>query len=298
MRRINFVSSFQYWSAAMGEELLELVKEADQVSIGILYPENLPPGYAALRFQQLTQLGNHFKRPWNVHPLPARGMASSYYAMRVFLLMPEGDTWFCDEDHLALKDRLGYQPFRFEYYASDTYTLKKEKSGVFIFRAQPYHIGSDSFIREMLEIVDKLYVIIGYAEHSFTSRDPMTATERLQQLIPYFHKAFGSRVNLLALPGNQFTLENMMELQLLLPPIAHVFTTNPITELMALSLGYAVKGIQKAIPVSGSMLREALLNGAVPSTELLYDAVPDFKAWHKQIGLTERIQILNRPDIR
>jgi nicotinamide mononucleotide adenylyltransferase len=282
----------------MESELLDLVNGADQVSIGILYPENLPPGMAALRFQQLSQLGARFKGPWNVHPLPARGMAAAYYAMRIFLLMPECETWFCDETYPALMDRIGYRPFRFSNYQHESASLVNVKSGLFIFRAQPYHKGSDTFIREMLETVDILYVIIGYGEFGFTPRDPMTATERLQQLIPYFFNEFGHRINLMALPGNQFTQENMLELELLLPPCTYLFTTNPITELMALHLGYTVHGIQASIPVSGSMLRTALLKGEEPREGLMYDAVPEFESFHKQMGLRERIQVLNRPEIR
>ncbi|MFH0821047.1 MAG: nicotinamide-nucleotide adenylyltransferase [Candidatus Peregrinibacteria bacterium] len=56
------------------------------------------------------------------------------------------------------------------------------KTGLFIGRFQPFHLGHLSAIRQALEAVDFLHIGIGSAQESGTEKNPFTAEERAEMI--------------------------------------------------------------------------------------------------------------------
>lgn len=68
--------------------------------------------------------------------------------------------------------------------------MKQFKTGLVIMRAQPFHIGHESVIRQMLAQCDTAIVLLGSAQESRTAKNPFTVTERKQMI----KNVFGNRV--------------------------------------------------------------------------------------------------------
>ncbi len=60
--------------------------------------------------------------------------------------------------------------------------MQKYKTGLFIGRFQPFHLGHLSAIIQGLDISEKLIIIIGSANKNFEVNNPLTISERLQIL--------------------------------------------------------------------------------------------------------------------
>jgi nicotinamide-nucleotide adenylyltransferase len=56
--------------------------------------------------------------------------------------------------------------------------------GFYIGRFQPYHNGHQHMVEEIIEEVDELVLGIGSADASHTVRNPFTAGERWEHLVP------------------------------------------------------------------------------------------------------------------
>ncbi|MGI5828206.1 MAG: nicotinamide-nucleotide adenylyltransferase [Patescibacteria group bacterium] len=57
--------------------------------------------------------------------------------------------------------------------------MKKYKTGLFIGRFQPFHLGHLSALRQGLEQVEKIILVIGSANQNFSLQNPLTITERM-----------------------------------------------------------------------------------------------------------------------
>ena len=60
--------------------------------------------------------------------------------------------------------------------------MKQHKTGLTIMRAQPFHIGHESIIRQMLDQCDVAVVLLGSAQESRTAKNPFTVAERKQMI--------------------------------------------------------------------------------------------------------------------
>lgn len=60
--------------------------------------------------------------------------------------------------------------------------MKQYKTGLVIMRAQPFHMGHESVIRQMLNQCEKVVILLGSAQESRTARNPFTVAERKQMI--------------------------------------------------------------------------------------------------------------------
>ncbi|MDL2295946.1 adenylyltransferase/cytidyltransferase family protein [Lachnospiraceae bacterium OttesenSCG-928-E19] len=60
--------------------------------------------------------------------------------------------------------------------------MAKYNNGLIIMRAQPFHLGHENMINHMLNECDKIYILIGSAQESGTTRNPFTYGQRKQMI--------------------------------------------------------------------------------------------------------------------
>jgi len=56
---------------------------------------------------------------------------------------------------------------------------KQQKTGIFIGRFQPFHLGHLATVKYALEKVEHLYIVVGSSQKSHELRNPFTAGERI-----------------------------------------------------------------------------------------------------------------------
>ena len=142
--------------------------------------------------------------------------------------------------------------------ASDDW--KPTSRGLFITRAQPWHLGHAAFIEQMKEEVEEVIVVLAMANKSHQPTDIATAGERMEMVLPWLHENLPGRFYLVPMPYSDFTMENIYELAYLLPSFQQVYTSNPTIEAMAVTAGYAIRSLQKPIAASGTMIRDCIRN--------------------------------------
>ena len=73
--------------------------------------------------------------------------------------------------------------------------------GLYIGRFQPLHIGHLSVITRALTMVEKLNVVIGSIQNSFTWHDPFTTEERIEMITSQLDfQGYKDKVNIITLP--------------------------------------------------------------------------------------------------
>lgn len=66
--------------------------------------------------------------------------------------------------------------------------MKQHKTGLAIMRAQPFHMGHESVIRQMLDQCETVVVLLGSAQESRTAKNPFTVAERKQMIENVFER--------------------------------------------------------------------------------------------------------------
>ena len=171
---------------------------------------------------------------------------------------------------------------------------KSIKRGLYVTRAQPFHIGHASYVKQMANECDELIVLIGAAEQSHVVHNPLSASERMEMVNDYLFSEFPGKYYILALPQNYYTLGNMLELEYLLPSYHTVYATNPIITSMCNVLNIPVKILTQKNPISATEIRNKIMN------DQSYDnMVPDIIYKHmEKLNFKERLLLINREDIR
>lgn len=70
--------------------------------------------------------------------------------------------------------------------------MNRYNVGLMIMRAQPFHIGHEFIIKQMLDACNRCVVLIGGANHQRDERNPFDTDERIQMV----HNVFGGINNL------------------------------------------------------------------------------------------------------
>ncbi|MBU0662633.1 nicotinamide-nucleotide adenylyltransferase, partial [Candidatus Micrarchaeota archaeon] len=61
------------------------------------------------------------------------------------------------------------------------------KRGLIVGRFQPYHIGHHNAIKNILQEVDELIIVIGSTADSYTKKNPFTTGERVEMISRALH---------------------------------------------------------------------------------------------------------------
>ncbi len=151
---------------------------------------------------------------------------------------------------------------------------KQPNTGIFPGRFQPFHLGHLAAIKQMLNKVDRLVIVIGSTSENFLPDNPFTAGERLQMVESALQEAKIPRGKYAIIPVpniNNFAIWPK-HLELYLPPFDCIFTGSPIvrelfeTHNQSLKKPYAIVNIKTfslaGKVISASHIRELMLNPA------------------------------------
>lgn len=136
--------------------------------------------------------------------------------------------------------------------------------GLFIARFQPIHKGHVNVIKEILEVVDELLVVVAAAQVSHTLKNPLTAGERLEMVRQALIEASMPMDRLWILPA-QDIFDNAVwvtHLKRLLPPFDIMFSNNPFTINLFEEAGLKTKrtSVFEREKFSATAIRQAIID--------------------------------------
>lgn len=139
------------------------------------------------------------------------------------------------------------------------------KRGLFVGRFQPIHLGHLKAIRDVLNEVDELVIVIGSAQYSHNVDDPFTAGERLVMVRGALEEAGVDcrQVWLVPVPDVHLHVMWVSALKGYTPKFDVVYSNEPLTRRLFMEDGYKVKSIRfhKRKAYSSTEIRERMLNG-------------------------------------
>jgi len=120
------------------------------------------------------------------------------------------------------------------------------KRGVFVGRFQPFHLGHLGAVKDILEEVEELVVVVGSAQYSHNLNDPFTAGERLTMVRLALDEAgvSCSRVWIVPVPDVHLHMMWVSALEGYTPKFNVVYSNEPLTKRLFTEAGYRVKPIR------------------------------------------------------
>ncbi|MHA1378163.1 MAG: nicotinamide-nucleotide adenylyltransferase [Candidatus Helarchaeota archaeon] len=164
------------------------------------------------------------------------------------------------------------------------------KRGVFIGRFQPIHLGHIKAIKQVLDDVDELIIVIGSAQVSHSFNNPFTAGERISFIKTALDENNFDSAKYYLIPVSD-TNDNRLwvaHLVSLTPKFEIVYSNNPLVKQLLFEGGFKVKEIPlfQRDKYSATLIRRAILNKK-PWKELVPPSVVKII---KELGGVERIR--------
>ncbi|MEM1565935.1 MAG: nicotinamide-nucleotide adenylyltransferase [Candidatus Bathyarchaeia archaeon] len=170
------------------------------------------------------------------------------------------------------------------------------KRGLFVGRFQPFHKGHLQVIKEILDEVDELIIVVGSAQYSHRLDNPFTTGERLVMIRKALEeeKMDLSRIWIVPVPDVHIHMVWVSAVEGYTPRFDVVYSNEPLTRRLFTEAGYEVKPIRfhKREVYSATEIRERMLKGG-NWEELVPKSVAEFI---KEIGGVERLKDLTKTD--
>jgi len=168
--------------------------------------------------------------------------------------------------------------------------------GLFVGRFQPFHLGHLAGIKDVLNEVEELVIVIGSAQYSHRINDPFTAGERLTMIRMALEEAGidYSRVWVVPVPDVHLHMMWVSAVEGYTPKFDVVYSNEPLTRRLFMEAGYKVKAIRfhERKLYSSTEIRERILKDE--SWEKL---VPkSVVAFIKEIDGVNRLRDLTKSD--
>jgi nicotinamide-nucleotide adenylyltransferase len=170
------------------------------------------------------------------------------------------------------------------------------KRGLYVGRFQPFHLGHLEAIKDVLNEVDELVIVIGSAQYSHNIHNPFTAGERLVMIRRALQEAEVdySRLWIVPVPDVHLHMLWVSALEGYTPRFNIVYSNEPLTRRLFTEAGYDVKSIrfyQRKLYTS-TLVRGKMLNGE-NWAKLVPKSVADFIG---EIDGVNRLRDLARTD--
>jgi nicotinamide-nucleotide adenylyltransferase len=170
------------------------------------------------------------------------------------------------------------------------------KRGLYVGRFQPFHLGHLGAVKDILEEVEELVIVVGSAQYSHNLNDPFTAGERLVMTRKALEEAGvnDSRFWIVPVPDVHLHMMWVSALEGYTPHFDVVYSNEPLTRRLFTEAGYKVKAIRfhERKLYSSTEIRERMLRGE--SWEKL---VPkSVAAFVKEIDGVNRLRDLTKSD--
>jgi nicotinamide-nucleotide adenylyltransferase len=170
------------------------------------------------------------------------------------------------------------------------------KRGLFVGRFQPFHKGHLQAVKDILNEVDELVIVIGSAQYSHRIDNPFTTGERLMMI----RKALEEeridlkRIWIVPVPDVHIHAVWVSVVESYTPHFDIVYSNEPLTRRLFIEAGYEVRPIRfyNREVYSATEIRERMLRGK-NWEELVPKSVADFI---KEMGGVERLRDLIKTD--
>lgn len=170
------------------------------------------------------------------------------------------------------------------------------RRAVFVGRFQPFHSGHLEAIKDVLEEVDELVIVIGSAQYSHNLDNPFTAGERLVMIRKALEQAGidYARVWVVPVPDVHLHMMWVSAVEGYTPKFDVVYSNESLTRRLFMEAGYEVESIRfhKRKVYSSTEIRKRLLNGE-SWEKLVPKSVAEFI---KEIDGVNRLQDLTKSD--
>jgi nicotinamide-nucleotide adenylyltransferase len=170
------------------------------------------------------------------------------------------------------------------------------KRGLFVGRFQPFHKGHLKPLKDILEKLDELVIVVGSAQYSHKIDNPFTAGERITMIRRAFEEEgiAPSKYWLIPVPDVHVHMTWVSHVIGYTPKFGVVYTNEPLTRRLFVEAGYRVEPVPfyKREVYSATEIRKRMLNGQ-NWEQLVPNSVVRFI---KEIDGVERIRDLARTD--
>jgi nicotinamide-nucleotide adenylyltransferase len=139
------------------------------------------------------------------------------------------------------------------------------KRGLFVGRFQPFHKGHLEAIKDILNEIDELVIVVGSAQYSHKKDNPFTAGERVTMIRRALEEAEipAARWWIVSVPDVHIHMVWIAEVVGYVPKFDVVYSNEPLTKRLFLEAGFKVKPfpLHKREVYSATKIREQMLNG-------------------------------------
>jgi len=120
------------------------------------------------------------------------------------------------------------------------------KRGLYVGRFQPFHLGHLGAIKDILEEIEELVIVIGSAQYSHNLNNPFTAGERLTMVRKALEEAGidFSRIWIVPVPDVHLHMMWVSAVEGYTPRFDVVYSNEPLTRRLFMEAGYKVKAIR------------------------------------------------------
>lgn len=171
------------------------------------------------------------------------------------------------------------------------------KRGLFVGRFQPFHKGHLKPLKDILEKLDELVIVVGSSQYSHKIDNPFTAGERITMIRRALEEEgiAPSRYWIISVPDVHVHMTWVSHLIGYTPKFTVVYTNEPLTRRLFVEAGYKVEPVPfvKREVYSATEIRKRMLNGQ-NWEQLVPNSVVQFI---KEISGVERIRDLAKTDI-
>lgn len=140
--------------------------------------------------------------------------------------------------------------------------MKHDRIGLFLGRFQPFHNGHLAVIREALEKVDHLIIVIGSAQESHTRDNPFTADEREEMIEKTLRVEHLTNCEIIPIEDINDDAKYVAYVARLVPQFDLVFAAeNPLTAKLFKEKQYEVWSCDRISPYESTKIRELIRKG-------------------------------------
>ncbi|XHH07708.1 MAG: nicotinamide-nucleotide adenylyltransferase [Candidatus Bathyarchaeia archaeon] len=135
--------------------------------------------------------------------------------------------------------------------------------GLYVGRFQPFHLGHLDAIKDVLNKVDELVIVIGSAQYSHNLKNPFTAGERLVMIRNSLLEANVdlSRVWIVPVPDVHLHMLWVSAVEGYTPKFNTLYSNEPLTRRLFMEAGYKIESIRlfERQTYSSTLIREKML---------------------------------------
>ncbi len=168
--------------------------------------------------------------------------------------------------------------------------------GVFVGRFQPFHKGHLKAVKDILEKVDEIVMVVGSSQYSHRLDNPFTTGERITMIRRSMEEegVSSSRYWMIPVPDMHIHMIWVAQIVGYTPRFDVVYTNEPLTRRLFVEAGYKVEPVpfHKREVYSATEIRERMLNEE-HWEELVPESVVEFI---KKIDGVKRVQDLSKTD--